>query len=215
MSSLSTPEKAKIKIYDSPVVELSCLFRPSKIGHSKSASWKANEKAQNEVPIVTYGGGQAQRFTMDLFFDTSDSGKDVYQEYIKKLMKLVMQGSKKEPVPCEFIWGKIHTGKCYVESLSVSYTMFLPNGTPIRAEVNGVTFIEYHPEATASASLTNPTSRSEARETWIVREGERLDWIAYQVYKDAAAWRHIALTNHMENPSQLRPGQILKLVPLP
>jgi nucleoid-associated protein YgaU len=217
-SLLLTPEKAKIKIYDpatsgSSTDELECMFRPNKISHSKGSTWTSTPGAQKEVPISKYGGGQPQKWTLELFFDTTDSGVDVRTKYINKLMKLVKQGSSKEPPACEFTWGSISTGKCYVESLSVDYTLFLPSGKPIRAEVSGVTFVEYNPTPPASSSPTNPTSRSEARETWIVHEGERLDWIAYQVYHDSAAWRHIALTNNLNNPTELRPGQILKLVP--
>jgi nucleoid-associated protein YgaU len=49
----------------------------------------------------------------------------------------------------------------------------------------------------------------------VVREGERLDWIAYQEYGRAAYWRHIAETNDLADPTDIRPGQILQLVPLP
>jgi nucleoid-associated protein YgaU len=41
-----------------------------------------------------------------------------------------------------------------------------------------------------------------------------LDWIAYQEYGDAAAWRHIAEVNNLHNPLSLVPGQLLKLTPL-
>ncbi len=220
------PEKATIYYYPngSKTKLFDCLFRPSKIGYSKSAHWgndtggeasKAKTpvkvtKAKLEVPKVSYGGGEPQKYTVDLFFDTSDTGDNVQTTYIDNLLKLVKQQSGSKPPPlCKFVWGSFSTGKCYIDSLSVSYTLFLPSGTPIRAEVSNVTFTEYH----AAIGAQNPTSYSEARETWIVREGERLDWIAYQVYKDPAAWRHIALTNNLENPADLHSGQILKLVP--
>jgi nucleoid-associated protein YgaU len=50
---------------------------------------------------------------------------------------------------------------------------------------------------------------------WVVVEGQTLDWIAYQEYGSAAHWRHIADTNDLDDPRQLRSGQILNLVPLP
>ncbi len=229
MTDPGTPEKATIYYYPggSKTLLFDCLFRPSKIGFSKGASWQSDgdtqqgkrtkgksvnlaTKAKLEVPKVSYGGGQPQKYTFDLFFDTSDSGKSVQTEYIDKLLKLLKQQSGSKPPPLtEFVWGSFSTKKCYITDLSVSYTLFLPNGTPIRAEVNGLTLTEHH----EAVGAQNPTSYSEARETWVVREGERLDWIAYQVYKDASAWRHIALTNNLENPSDLRPGQILKIVP--
>jgi len=88
--------------------------------------------------------------------------------------------------------------------------MFKADGTPLRAKVN-VTFLRV-PEKPARQ---NPTSQSEPRKIWVVHEGETLDWIAYEEYGDPAYWRHIADTNDLINPKDLRPGQILKLVPLP
>jgi len=227
MALFSTPEKATLYYYpgDSKTKLFDCLFRPSKITFSKGAKWVHDTgglattttttgatKAKLEVPKVSYGGGEPQKWTFDLFFDTSDSGDNVQTKYIDKLVKLVKQQSGSKPPPlCELVWGSFSTKKSFLTSLSVNYTLFKPSGTPIRAEVNGITFTEYH----ASVGAQNPTSYSEARETWVVREGERLDWIAYKAYNDAAAWRHIALTNNLENPMDLRPGQILKLVPRP
>jgi nucleoid-associated protein YgaU len=228
MSILSTPEKATIYYYpnDSKKKLFDCMFRPSKIGYSKGAHWShdhggaktggstssstSKPKAKLEVPKVQYGGGHPQKWTFDLFFDTTDSGKNVQTEYIDKLLKLVKQQSgQKPPHLAEFVWGSFSTKKSYVESLSVSYTLFLPSGAPVRAEVSNISFVEFH----ASVGAQNPTSYSEARETWIVHEGDRLDLIAWKVYKDASAWRHIALTNHLDNPADLHPGQVLKLVP--
>lgn len=61
----------------------------------------------------------------------------------------------------------------------------------------------------------NPTSYTEPRKTWVVREGERLDWIAYQEYGDPGYWRHIAEANNLANPFDLQPGLVLQLTPLP
>ena len=87
--------------------------------------------------------------------------------------------------------------------------MFKADGTPLRAEVS-VTFKQVA-EATRGQ---NPTTRTESRKVWIVHEGQTLDWIAYQEYGDPALWKHIAATNNLSNPMDLRAGQVLKLVPL-
>ena len=96
----------------------------------------------------------------------------------------------------------------------MTYQFFKPDGTPLRAEAS-VSFEEQATEKELDKVWQNPTSRSEPRRTWIVREGERLDWIAYQEYGNPAFWRHIAQSNGIENPFDIAPGQILKLTPLP
>jgi nucleoid-associated protein YgaU len=101
----------------------------------------------------------------------------------------------------------------YVKKVEIDYTMFRADGTPLRAEVD-LTLTEYD-LGWLSAIPMNPTSMSEARKTWVVTEGQTLDWIAYQEYGNSIHWRHIAQVNHLTNPRDLRSGQILKLTPLP
>jgi nucleoid-associated protein YgaU len=65
------------------------------------------------------------------------------------------------------------------------------------------------------ADSTNPTTRTEARKTRVVQQGDRLDLIAYQEYGAVAHWRHLAEANGLHDPSGLRPGQVLVIPPLP
>ena len=94
----STPEKATIYYYPggSKTKLFDCLFRPSQISYSKTATWGADAgeshtagktppkatKSKLEVPKVSYGGGGPQTYTINLFFDTSDSGESVKTNYI-------------------------------------------------------------------------------------------------------------------------------------
>jgi len=53
-----------------------------------------------------------------------------------------------------------------------------------------------------------------ARKTHIVRQGERLDMIAYREYGAPHYWRHLAEVNGLHDPRALHPGQVLILPPL-
>jgi nucleoid-associated protein YgaU len=117
---------------------------------------------------------------------------------------------KGEPPMCRFQWGKFLAFNAVIKDLKQKFILFAPNGTPLRVEV--ALTLKQVGELTRPQ---NPTSRSEARKIWIVEEGQRLDWIAYQEYGDPAQWRFIAETNNLDNPDALYSGQILKLVPLP
>ncbi|GAB4449346.1 MAG: hypothetical protein Kow0031_31820 [Anaerolineae bacterium] len=122
--------------------------------------------------------------------------------------KGVTAGSKAAPPICKFVWGDF-SFVAIMDSVNVEYMMFRPDGTPIRAKAKiKMTQIEeetfYPPQ--------NPTSRSAPRKVWIVQEGQRLDWIAYQEYGSPAMWRYLAEINKLDNPMQLRPGQILNLI---
>ena len=212
----ATPEKAEIQVVDptrpSQVIDtIACHFRPTQVGYSKTANWSSKAAGGHNVPHQTFSGGQAAQVSLELLFDTSATGADV-RDTTDKLLKLVLKKDKeKQPPLCRFKWGRLVSFLSYVSSVSVTFTFFLPNGTPVRAEVKA-TLVQYSDDSIFPRQ--NPTSYSEARKTWVVVAGETLDWIAYQEYGDPAAWRHIALTNGLTDPLNLRPGQILKLTPL-
>jgi hypothetical protein len=227
------PKPAEIRLYknkkDSKEYDtIPCMFRPTEISISKGVQWggagKTGEGKEEEedvvpkrnVPVRRFKGGQAAKLDLDLFFDTTDTGKDV-RAVTDKLFSLVM--IRKETLKttprtpyCRFVWGKIVSFMSYVTDVKVKYTLFKPDGTPVRAEAS-LSLEQVVDETKLSGQ--NPTSFSDARKLWIVTEGETLDWIAYQEYGDPAHWRHIAHTNGLVNPKDLQPGQVLKLVPLP
>jgi hypothetical protein len=206
--------------------KIPCMFRPTELSISKSVRWGgdsagANEKAGGtiarlNVPEKHFSGGDAAKLTLNLFFDTTDTGKDV-RETTDRLFELVLidkdtvETSPTAPY-CRFKWGTITSFMSMVTSVSVKYTLFLSDGTPVRAEAT--LSLE---QAVDETKLTgqNPTSFSEARKLRVVTEGETLDWIACQEYGDSAQWRHIAQANDLLNPRDLQSGQLLKLTPLP
>ena len=230
--SPSGPQKAKIVVYrdrkgaEGQVKEtIECKFNPSEISFSKTAKWQASgadqaqgqnagaTQKQKNLPSVEFGGGEAASMKLDLFFDTTDTGKDVRKVTDKLVALTLIDTTIKTPPLIRFIWGSLQSFLAYVTSVSVTFKMFLPNGTPVRATV-ALSLTQYGDDKVFQKQRQNPTSFSEAKKMWVVSEGERLDWIAYQEYGDAAHWRHIAQTNNLSNPFDLRPGQILKLTPL-
>ena len=229
------PVKALIVSVDPPFITVPCQFNPSEITFSKGAKWSSHEKtgsesgtgsttpkvAKRNVPKAHFEGGEAPKLKMSLFFDTSAIGYTDVRFYTDLLVALTLinpltklYGSER-PSLVKFIWGGFSLSltmafTAYIPDVSIKFTMFLPEGTPIRAEAE-VEFVA----VSSMLPFQNPTSRSEARSIWVVTEGQTLDWIAAQNYGDPAHWRHIAKTNNMMNPRDLKAGQVLKLLPLP
>jgi nucleoid-associated protein YgaU len=196
-----------------------CQFNPNEYTLSKTNQWTVKAKKGMNVGKTDFGGGQPASLKLQLFFNTTDTGEDVRKQ-TEKLWDLMMvdannknpKTNKGEPPRCRFQWGKGRYFTAVIKSITQKFTMFLDDGTPVRATLD-VTFQQYTDEKLFDPQ--NPTSRSEARKVWVVVEGQTLDWIAYQEYGDSAHWRHIAETNNLPNPRALRPGQVLNLVPLP
>jgi hypothetical protein len=214
------PQKAKIVSVDTPSKTVVCQFNPAEFSITRAIKWREETKQGQNTSEVTFAGGEARDLKIPLLFDTTDTGKDVRKSYETLLEMAEIDETKKnrttgkgEPPRCRFEWGSWLRKNAFtgvITEITQKFTMFKADGTPLRAEVE-VTFSE----TAAKRKSQNPTTYSETRKIWIVHEGQTLDWIAYQEYGDPACWRHIAETNGLMNPKDLRPGQVLKLVPLP
>lgn len=205
----------------SPV--LTCQFNPEQLSFNKQTNWEHKAVDNQNIGDTTFKSGQPVTLTLDLFFDTTDTGQDVRQ-YTKILLDLMMVEEangvggdtsvrvNRPPPSLMFQWGRLSSFAGYIKSVNIKFTMFLADGTPVRARASVI--LQQHKDEQLFPPQ-NPTSRGSARRMHVVTEGETLDWIAYKAYGSPSHWRHIAQTNHMDDPRELRPGQVLNLLPLP
>lgn len=131
---LPTLTKCLIKNLDTGD-EISAYFNPKEITINKSVPWNKHKDSKADKPILEFTDADPAELTLDLLFDTFESRQSVYQEFIEKLELLVkVDEAKKRPPMVLFLWGT-HFPKFMgvVSGLKVQYTMFLPDGTPVRA----------------------------------------------------------------------------------
>lgn len=205
--------------------EIPCQFNPSSVKVGKPVNWHpedenhgqtGNQKVEMQAtkpllnaPLMVFGGGNSATFSLDLIFDTTGDGNTDVRNYTNQLLKLTLICSgKKTPPYVLFIWGEYSSFLSVVTRVDVTYTHFLGSGRPVRARAN-VTFVQASDTDGGKLPSQNPTSLTEARKTHLVRQGERIDTLAYREYRSCARWREIAEANGLDNPLDLRPGQIL------
>jgi phage tail protein X len=214
---MTSPQKAEIFRVDNPSRKVTCQFNPKDYSITKAVKWIYDQVDGKNVGDAQFAGGEAQDMTVEIWFDSTDDGSDVRNKYQELLKMAEIDTSKQntstrksEPPQCKFQWGSYLSFTGVIKQIAQNFTLFKADGTPLRAKVN-VTFTE----TAQPPQSQNPTSRTETRKIWVVHEGQTLDWIAYREYGNPAYWRYIAETNDLANPMDLRPGQVLKLVPLP
>lgn len=198
---------------------IECLFNPTEYTVAKTNQWETVIQMGEDVPAPVFLSGGPRTLTMSLFFDTySEAGKDVreYTDKLAKLMKVDPQlrnedNDKSRPPTCMFTWGRVFQFVAVITNMTQRFTLFRDDGTPVRATVD-VTFQQVKPEDRHAAQ--NPTTAGRpGQRTRLVRPGDRLDWIAYEEYRDPTLWRLIAEANGLDDPMQLTPGQRLAIVP--
>ena len=181
------------------------LFNPTQYSVDKANQIAEAAIPGLEAPILQFVHGNARTLTMDLFFDTYEEGTDVRNATDKIYNLLKIDSSTHAPSICSISWGRFRF-RGVLDHVSGKFTLFLADGTPVRATLS-VVFKEFIDVEVLVKE--QPTESGDHRKTRVVRSGDRIDTIASDAYGDAGNWRPIAEANNLDDPRQLKPGRIL------
>jgi hypothetical protein len=221
-------ERAKIYKLDNsgqqdknePAIDV--CFNPKEYSLEKSLSWESS-KAHEDAPVPEFKSPSAMTLSVTLQFDTYEERVSVRDKYIRRLERYTfMTGSPAKddkdvknhaPPRIMFCWGKL-TFRGVIQSLSQKYTMFLADGTPVRAEVSlKMQQVDTSAAAVEDKSVQNITATGANQSYGPIKDGERLDTIAANALSNAARWSEIADLNGIDNPMDLSNwvGQMIAL----
>jgi hypothetical protein len=202
-------EKATIKRYiPGGGEDIKVLFNPTEYQLNQSNQFAEVSIPGLAAPPLQFGRGNARALSMQLFFDTYEQQTDV-RVHTGKLIKLLeIDPDLHAPPVCLFTWGKL-TFIGVLEHANQRFTLFLPNGTPVRATVD-VSFKEFWDTKKQGGRLQSANFAKQH----IVQRGNTLSGIAAQYYGDPALWRPIAEENSIDEPLALQPGQVLSMRPI-
>lgn len=221
-----TLTKAKIEILDKPAIDpdrglpqfISVQFNPTEYTLAKGAQLAEIGIPGIDSPIQQFIRGQAEKLTMDLFFDTTENGMDIaasdVRQHTRSIYQLVkIQPKTHAPPRIQFTWGEGLSFKAIVENVQQKFSLFNPLGIPLRATVS-VAFREYKDLEEQLKELN--LQSSDHTKSRVVRRGETLSSIAAEEYEDARLWRRLAEHNAstVTNPRRLVPGTVLQIPPL-
>ncbi len=154
--------KARLTSKDG-VPNIEFMFNPSELLFEGIVETSENPGARTEdkgQPKVSFSHVKAYKVTINnILFDTYEDGSDVVEKYIKPWKKALQFVSGEERTPIyTFSWGdKRYLRRCFVEKLNYKLTMFLPDGTPVRAIIDSLTLKEAdEPQPNSSVAPKNP-----------------------------------------------------------
>jgi len=197
-------ELAKAMIEPEGGERIKVLFNPNNYRLDKTNQVAEIGIPGLEAPVLQYIRGNCRTLAMDLFFDTFEEQADV-REHTRKIYSLLSidRGTHVPPI-CKFVWGDFQF-RCVLDRIAGRFTLFLPDGKPVRATLS-VVFKEFI-DIDQMVSV-NPTQSSDHEKLRTIRWGDTLSSIAAEEYDDPAQWRVIAAANGIDNPRELRPGFI-------
>jgi hypothetical protein len=184
-----------------------------------------------DSPLKQFIRGGTETLTVELFFDSTESGTGASARSVTELTDafygLVKIDPKTHAAPvCSFLWGEKFPGDrlperygnqrrtefpCVVTDVKQEFKLFSPSGTPLRAVLT-LKLEEYVPIQRQIERLN--LQSSDHTRSHVLEEGESLAQVAWQYLRDARDWRHIAVENDIDDPRRLTPGRTLTIPPL-
>ncbi len=163
-----------------------------------------------------------QEISMELVFDATgvipppagqSTSANGVADAIAKFTALVasVNGTIHSPNYLVLGWAQLQFG-CVLTSLSISYTLFMPDGTPLRAKA-AVTFQSFasETELEQDANETSP----DLTHLVTVTAGDTLPLLCHKIYGDSGYYLWIADQNKLTGFRNLPPGTQLVFPPLP
>ena len=136
-------EKAKLMVYSDPsgqAKDIEFMFNPSELDFTRQVQWDydVGNRGRTLLPKVNFSGVEPYSFTLqNLLFDTYEKKTSVLEEYINNIKKGATAFSSERTRPPVYIltWHDTYF-HCVMTSLNYRLTLFLPDGTPVKAIVN-------------------------------------------------------------------------------
>jgi hypothetical protein len=220
MTVCQETSKGKLKRQTGSGQSIALLINPAQLKLSRSVSLKK---------ITPLGGvGQGQKFNQmppsDLSFSVVFDGTGVVpkpagstlpddvEEQLEALLKViyVYAGDKHEPNIVQVVWGSLlFVGR--LTSFVTDYTLFKPNGHPLRATA-ALAFSSYM--SIEEAKLEANASSPDLSHVVEVRAGDTLPLLCQRIYGDGRYYPAVARFNRLSSFRVLRPGMHLHFPPL-
>jgi hypothetical protein len=157
------------------------------------------------TPPLQYVRGKTRTLSMDLFFDTYETKEDVrrHSGLLVKLLDKLPQ--TKAPPVLLFSMGQFNF-QCVLTDVTQRYTMFLRDGTPVRAilSVRFQEFARVDVQVERGLFIGPPTIHR-------MTTGQTLPGIAAALLGNAERWRDIANANKVDDPFAVPAGAPLKV----
>jgi nucleoid-associated protein YgaU len=202
-----TPVAPALVINNRTGVAISVMYNPEEYQLDQG-----NEIAEIGIPglaasPVQFVRGRARTLRMELFYDTYETGQDV-REHTQQIIDLLdPDPATHTPPNLLFLMGGF-SFPCVLVDAELHTTMFLADGTPVRARlrVSFREFVRIEVETRQGFFVGPPTLHQ-------IGQRDTLPNLAATYLGDPRRWREIADANELEDPLALPPGAPLVMRP--
>jgi hypothetical protein len=132
-------QKLSIRSLEGARIIVTAMFNPKEIEVDKSVPWRKSATSTGDQPELEFSSAEGRVMSFELLFDGLETKTNVHAEYVEDLQRLsrVLDPNgpedKKRPPKIGVKWSVFPEFQGVIESLTTKYTLFLPDGTPVRA----------------------------------------------------------------------------------
>jgi hypothetical protein len=155
-----------------------------------------------------------QDLSLDFTIDgTGVSGK---KEEVSDRVKIFLdvayeyQGDQHKPRYLKIVWGTL-IFKCVLKSANINYTVFNPEGQPLRAKISA-SFNGFIEDTLRAAQ--EDSSSPDLTHIRFVKDGDTLPLMTYNIYGDSKYYYQVAEINGLSNLKKLETGRKIFFPPL-
>lgn len=191
-------------------------INPAELSHSHSVAFNSKRPAKGAAGQTTkYNGHPPQTLSFAFHLDATGAipGISSVADEIDKFHDVAyrFKGNIHEPNYLTLVWGTTVSFRCRLTKLDVEYSLFAPNGTPLRAKLS-VAFEQYlSPKRVAQESDKSSPDLTHIR---TVVAGDSLPLMCYRIYGDSKYYLEVARMNGLTDFRRLQAGSRITFPPL-
>lgn len=199
------------------------MFNPDTYSRTWENQYYTIEPAGSSVTEERFNVTNPSGFKLKFILDGTGAGAvasmkgksnapvDIDNE-IKRFRKLTCDynGEIHRPLYCKISWGTLIL-KCILKEVTVSYTMFKPNGDPLRATIDATFSENFDPALQKAISKSSSPDLTHYR---VVKLGDSLPGMSFYIYGDMSYYPLVAKYNNLRNFRKLMPGTKIAFPPL-
>lgn len=197
----------------SPDAEYVAFLNPAEVKRSWDFEYAEENADGTTASSLVWKRIKPQKYNLKFPLDgTGATGTRIeVSEKLKELFEVVgFSGEAHEPHYLRLIWGELDL-YCVVSKIDVTYSLFRPDGTPLRALVEA-TFTESIDDKTRV--LQEDKSSPDRLHVREVKAGDTLPGLAYEFYRDATRYLQLAIANDLDDFRSLQVGTRLLFPPI-
>jgi hypothetical protein len=190
------------------------MFNPTTYSQKYEIDYENEQGAGTTGNTQKFGSIKPKDYSFEFVIDGTGASaepvdvSEVLDDFLTTAAK--MDGDIHRPPFLKLSWGDL-IATCVLKSADISYTLFNPDGKPLRVKINA-SFSENIPdEQRVAEEGKNSPDLTHVR---TVNEGDYLSLMSDVIYKDFSFYYQIAQANELNNFRKLKTGSSLKFPPL-